>query len=134
MEISWLSSLSNPQGVLSVYGEEGPPPLISVVLHEVLIGREGPFVRLRFDLPAYPVNPPGKWIRAGFNTVQVEILLGGARKLVLRGVSSEMVVDVRISKMEDFSLVEIDSSNFQLSVQADSISLAKLTGYANGAI
>ncbi|MGW6574995.1 Imm50 family immunity protein [Streptomyces sp. NPDC054945] len=48
------------------------------MVHEVRWHRDGPSFLIRFDLPAYPADPPDAWRRSGFTTVQVELALLGA--------------------------------------------------------
>mgnify|MGYP006201951465 CR=1 FL=1 len=37
------------------------PDLSHIEMHEVRTHRDGPLVQLRFDLPAFPDQPPARW-------------------------------------------------------------------------
>ncbi|MFJ6053463.1 CPCC family cysteine-rich protein [Streptomyces sp. NPDC092307] len=75
---SWLEFVDNPEVLLDVFGERAVPELDGIVVHEVRRYRDGPSFLIRFDLPAYPADPPDAWRRSGFTTVQVELALLGA--------------------------------------------------------
>ncbi|MFJ9818291.1 Imm50 family immunity protein [Streptomyces sp. NPDC101151] len=81
----WTSVVINPEGITRIY-QGAPPNLSGVRLREVVLGVEGPEMRVRLDLPAYPAQPPRKWAAQGFNTVQIEFAFGGLRSITLASV------------------------------------------------
>ncbi|MBM2617497.1 hypothetical protein JIG36_18230 [Actinoplanes sp. LDG1-06] len=91
----WTDALGNPEGLLAVFGGD-PPDLAGVSVHEVTIGRDGPALTVTFDLPAYPADPPAKWVRGRFDTVQVRLRLTGVTEVELRGMSTGPVADIRL--------------------------------------
>ena len=65
----WVDALDNPQVIRSLYGEGRD--FATVELHEVLLDRNGPLLRLRLGLPFAPEPPRG---RAGADAGSVVVL------------------------------------------------------------
>ncbi|MGC4758564.1 Imm50 family immunity protein [Micromonospora trifolii] len=128
--MSWIDLVTNPKGIQEIF-PEGPPSLSGISLHELVVEREGPTVRLRLDLPAYPANPPAKWLRAGFNTVQVELLFGGVSELRLVGISTEVIADMEIRPANGVSL-EVRSASMVVSAVAASVTVSVVGAYLDG--
>ncbi|MFY1583559.1 Imm50 family immunity protein [Micromonospora sp. WMMD734] len=128
--MSWIDLVTNPQGLREVFNQN-PPLLNGVSLHELVVDREGPTLQLKLDLPAYPANPPAKWIRCGFNTVQIRLLFGGVSDLRLVGISTEVVADVDI-KAGDGVVLELRSPSMFVSASAASVTVSKLEAYVDG--
>ncbi|MGK5678848.1 Imm50 family immunity protein [Actinoplanes sp. URMC 104] len=126
----WTKALGNPEGLLAVY-EGVPPELTGVSVHELTIGRDGPSVTVTFDLPG-PANPPAKWARAGFDTVQVRLRLFGVADLELRGISTDPVADLELTAGDPVRL-EITSPDLTLRVVAAFADVAGFSAYRRGA-
>ncbi|MGW8380521.1 Imm50 family immunity protein [Streptomyces sp. ODS28] len=127
--MSWVSALADATPILKVF-DGSPPALHGVRVHEVTVQANGPQLLLRVDLAEFPDSPPPKWRMQGFNTVQVEINLVGARDLRLEGFGRDLVVDVELEK-EELVHLSVDSPDFRLSAVADAVLLAKVSAYAN---
>jgi len=127
--MSWTALLENPEGIDSIF-QGSPPRLEGVHIHEVGLNREGPALRVRFDLPDYPVQAPRKWQLQGFNTVQVELLFGGLRSVEISGFSVEPVGDIALTRDEMVRVV-ISSNGTSIQAVADSVSIAKTAAYLN---
>jgi hypothetical protein len=95
--MSWISQLDGSQFLSLLFPGE-PPSLESVVLHEIRLERDGPVVRLRFDLPDFPAFPPRKWVDQKFNVVQVEIMGIGVCSVSLNGWSHNNIVSVQLTE------------------------------------
>lgn len=132
--MSWNDLVSNPQGLRVIF-QGDPPPLVGVSLHEVSVDRDGPSLRLRFDLPGYPSDPPAKWHRLGFNTVQVELLFGRVTELFLTGISTEVIADISIRRNSEVSVdgasLELVSPPMQISAVAASLTVSRMSAYLN---
>ncbi|SBT38145.1 Imm50 family immunity protein [Micromonospora auratinigra] len=128
--MSWLDLVTNSHGLRQIFHGQAPA-LDGVDLHEISVGREGPTLRIRFDLRAFPADPPVKWRRSGFNAVQVELLFGGVSALSLQGVSVNMVADVHIEHDGKVSLL-ITSPAVRVTASADSVTIARIEGYIDG--
>ncbi|MFI6258726.1 Imm50 family immunity protein [Micromonospora zamorensis] len=128
--MSWVDLVTNPQGLREIF-PEGPPSLSGVSLYGLVVEREGPTLRLRLDLPAYPADPPARWLRAGFNTVQVELLFGGVSELRLVGISTEVIADLEIRAARGVSL-EVRSAPMVVSALAASVTVSEVVAYVDG--
>ncbi|MCZ4515936.1 Imm50 family immunity protein [Streptomyces sp. ActVer] len=125
--MSWTALLENPEGIDSVF-QGSPPPLEGVHIHEVGLNREGPTLRVRFDLSDYPAQAPRKWQLQGFNTVQVELLFGGLRSVEISGFSVEPVGDITLTRDETVHVV-ISSNETSIRAVADTVSITKTAAY-----
>ncbi|MEU5788767.1 Imm50 family immunity protein [Micromonospora purpureochromogenes] len=125
--MEWLDLVTNPQGLRGIFQGDAPP-LVGVSLHEVSIGREGPTLRLRFDLPTFPSNPPANWRRNGFNAVQVELLFGGISELSLHGVGVEMVVDINMEH-DGRVVLDVRSPIVRVAALAASVTVSRVDAY-----
>ncbi|MEW1589103.1 Imm50 family immunity protein [Micromonospora vinacea] len=128
--MSWVDLVTNPQGLRKIF-PEGPPPLSGASLHGLVVEREGPTLRLRLDLPAYPANPPATWLRGGFNTVQVELLFGGVSELRLVGIATEVIADLEIRPADGVSL-EVRSASMVVAALAASVTVSEVVAYLDG--
>ena len=78
----WFESLENPQAVSSLFTEIDA--LSMVDLHEVVAHRDGPVVRIRFDVQPVPRTLPKSW-PTDANTTQITLAAWGAEELLLNG-------------------------------------------------
>ncbi|WP_433349412.1 Imm50 family immunity protein [Micromonospora sp. CA-111912] len=122
--------MTNPQGLREIFRGD-VPSLDAVDVHDFLIDREGPTLRIRLDLRTFPADPPVKWRRSGFNTVQVELLFGGISNLSLEGVSVDMVADVNIRRDVKIALA-ITSPTVRVTATSASVTISRIAGYVNG--
>lgn len=127
--MSWASFLHNPEGISAIYGG-APPELSRVRVHEVVLQVDGPTLKVRLDLPRYPDQPPRKWAAQGFNTVQVEISLGGLRAIALEGFGTDITADVSLSGVNGVTL-NVVSPETRVQAVADTAFISKLTAYVN---
>ncbi|MBQ0848681.1 hypothetical protein J8N05_10720 [Streptomyces sp. BH-SS-21] len=122
--------MENPDGINSIY-QGSPPRLEGVHIHEVGLSREGPLLRVRFDLPDYPAHAPRAWQLQGFNTVQVELGFGGLRGVEISGFSTHVVGDIALVKDETVQ-ASISSNETSVRAVADIVYVTKMTAYLNG--
>jgi hypothetical protein len=127
--MTWTALLENPEGIDSIF-QGSPPRLEGLHIHEVGLNREGPALRVRFDLLDYPARPPRKWQLQGFNTVQVELLFGGLHSVEISGFSVEPVGDITLTRDETVHVV-VTSNGTSIHAVADTVSVAKVTAYLN---
>lgn len=85
-------------------------------------------LKLRLDLPEYPADAPKKWVSQGFNTVQLEIGLGGVRDVTLEGFSSDAVADIALRGGETVEM-EVVSSDIHLRATADALFILNISAY-----
>ncbi|MEU3526900.1 Imm50 family immunity protein [Streptomyces sp. NPDC038707] len=127
--MSWTSALNNPHGIDAVY-QGSPPELNGVHVHEISLHEDGPTLRLRIDLPLYPVHPPRKWAAQGFNTVQIEISFSGIQDITLKGFGTNIVADISLSKKHGIN-VAVTSPETQLKASSEFAFISNLTAYTN---
>lgn len=72
--MNWLELVAQSEAVSAVFGAT-VPGLEFVRLHEVVLHRDGPTAVFRFDLDLFPVAAPVKWLKAGYNTVQIRLAM-----------------------------------------------------------
>ncbi|MGQ4727104.1 Imm50 family immunity protein [Streptomyces sp. Ju416(a)] len=127
--MQWITLLNNPEGINAIYLQD-PPDLHGVRIHEVSLQVEGPTLKLRFDLPAYPDHPPRKWLAQKYNTVQVELSFGGLKSISLSGFGTDISADVSLTG-EDGVNVKATSAGVHLQANATTAFVSKLSAYAN---
>ena len=71
----WYDHSYDALALTNLFG--GRPPDNPVELHGVYLHRDGPLVRLEFDLPTFPERPHRRWVE-GANTLQVALDFVGA--------------------------------------------------------
>ncbi len=81
----WVSLLVNPEPIRAIFGAQAPS-LTGIEVHDLLLGRDGPSLLVRFDLPDYPAKPPRKWVEAEANRVQLRLRAVEVRALTVNGV------------------------------------------------
>jgi hypothetical protein len=81
----WVSLLVNPEPIRAIFGTH-TPSLTGIEVHDLLLGRDGPSLVVRFDLPDYPADPPRKWVEAEANRVQLRLRAVEVRALTVNGV------------------------------------------------
>lgn len=80
-----------------MYGADLPTTR-GVVVHEVVVSRDGPTVSVRFDLAEFPDKAPPKWVKALANTVQVTLAVDGVDELTLSGASNGILGDLELAQ------------------------------------
>ncbi|MFB8138248.1 Imm50 family immunity protein [Streptomyces parvus] len=127
--MQWIALLNNPEGINATYLQD-PPDLRGVRIHEVSLQAEGPTLKLRFDLPAYPDHPPRKWLAQKYNTVQVELSFSGLKSISLSGFGTDIFADVSLTG-EGGVNVKATSPGFHLQANAMTVFVSRLSAYAN---
>lgn len=90
----WVSYLENPQSVTSIFDEACD--FSSVELHEAVLSRDGPVLRLRFDVPILPMLSNRKWPE-GANTTQFVMAAWGIDTLRIHGWTSQISGQLSVS-------------------------------------
>lgn len=132
----WTSALMDDAAIARLF-PEGLPTLEAVRVHEFGLSREGPQATLRFDLAAYPADPPEKWRRQGFDTVQLTLLLGAVHEVSLRRFGHDPVADLELARDTVATAAPVtglaaDAVDFSLRLTAEAAFLANVSAYAGG--
>ena len=90
-----INEINNPKLVKAYYTSD--PNLNGICLHEIIIHRDGPTLKLRFDLPEFPDKPPKKW-HPEYNTAQMTLSLFGVEELNLSGFKTNDIGDLHLAR------------------------------------
>ena len=128
--MSFVDALADQRPLVAVFGE--PVPTFGPVdLHEVTVHRDGPVVRLRFDLAEYPAQPPAKWVTGGADTVQVVLDLVGVDRLAVTGAMTNMRGPLTARQTDGGSVTaEFRSGEVSVVVTARAAVISSLSAYA----
>ena len=115
----WTDLLDDPRTVRAIFGEA--PPLDQVELLSIELDSWRRFATLHIELPesAFPVFPPHKWREAGFNRVQVSLRCWSVRRLEIRGLQHDPIVDLRIEREGELRRVRAATNEMSLDITAD---------------
>ncbi|MFG2050517.1 Imm50 family immunity protein [Micromonospora sp. NPDC048935] len=127
---AWLDIIEDPRGVRSIYGSNDPPSLEKVLLHEVVLQRDGPSAVLRFDLPESPTSAPKKWRDQGFNVVQVGLTMIGVKDLSLTGWNHRGWASMELTSQDDSLMLEVLWGSARIRVQANAAAVTSISAYA----
>jgi len=97
--MSWLSLVSNPKAVLSMFDREPPLDDVEFVTADFDVQRS--FVRLSLSLSVLPERPPKRWQFDKFNSVSIELLLSPVSQFVFRKNGESGRAKVVLSRGDD---------------------------------
>ncbi|MBD9480765.1 Imm50 family immunity protein [Pseudoxanthomonas sp. PXM02] len=123
--MDWTTAVSNPQSLAQLPTDVGTLP---VDLHEVIAHRDGPSVRLRFDLPVVPQPVPARW-DADANRTQVRLACFDVSELALSGFATTMKGRLSVQPAGDAWKVAFASDDVVLTLRASLIRVESLSGY-----
>ncbi len=115
----WIENIVDSSAIRAIFGNTAPS-LAGVQLVELAVNDRGPTLRLRFNLPDFPGNPPKKWAQQQANTVQITMSAFEVRSLSIQGASTEMIASIRLSR---------EGESVRISVVGDHISIDCLAGW-----
>lgn len=125
----WTAALENPQSITSLFGE--PSALDLIDLHEVTVHREGPVLRLRFDIPAVPAPLPRKW-PAGANTTQLVLAAWGVTALQISGWATRVQGQLEVERRDSETLLIFTSPNCRIEASVGELRIETVSGYIDG--
>ena len=127
--MNWVESLENPQAVSSLFSRA--PDFSHIELHEVWLGRDGPVLRLRFDVTMVPSPLPRKWPK-GSNTTQFVVAAWGIGSLQLTGWGTSMHGRLAVALVGPEAKLTFFSSECELNASFTALRVEKITGYIDG--
>ena len=98
-------------------------------LHEILLNRDGPVVSVRFDVPEFPSHPPEKWRDGRANRVQISLSGLAVSNLEIRGIATEMNVEISVEKIEESLLVELSGGSTSIRFRALALAVNRISAY-----
>lgn len=126
--MAWPDFLENPQAIASLFASD--VDLSHVDLHEIIVHRDGPVIRLRFDVTAMPDVPPGRWpIEA--NVTQITLAAWGVATLQLEGWATSVLGELSVCRDNDRYLLSFVGEHCHLAATCSSICIERLQGYVN---
>lgn len=125
--MDWADHLQDAAPIRSIF--PATPSLESVCLHEVRLHQDGPRLSLRFDLNSFPENPPTKWRAAGYNRVQLTLMLIGLPEIEIKGWDINNVGSLRMTRDGAGVQLIFTSPACQLRIRADFVTLEKISAH-----
>jgi hypothetical protein len=126
--MAWPDYLENPLAISSLFAN--PDDLSQINLHEIMAHRDGPVVRLRFDVTAMPEIFPARW-PAEANTTQVTLAAWDVTTLQLDGWATSVFGQLSVARDGNRYLLSFASKTCQLRASCSSLRLERLQGYVN---
>lgn len=128
--MSWVAQLENSQAVKSLFDDECD--LSFVELHDAVLLREGPVLRLRFDVPMIPATRNRKWSE-GANTTQFVLAAWGVESVSIVGWASQITGEISVSFSDNTQLISFVGAGCSIKAAFDLLRVERITGYVNGA-
>lgn len=123
--MSWSRYIENP-GALASFGA-AVEAFGAIELHELIVNREGPVLRLRFDVPFVPVKFPARWpIEA--NTTQITLAAWGIGGLSVAGWGTS--VRGMLSSGDD-RVLRFNAESCTVRTSYSFLRVEKVSGYVN---
>ena len=122
----WIPFLDNVEAVTSLFGADRDFPLVD--LHEATLGRDGPVLRLRFDVPAVPPTPPRRW-PPGTNTTQFTMAAWGVSALAVNGWASQVEGEISVSHARHEYRLLFISPRCRIEASCTLLRMERVVGY-----
>ena len=123
-----IEHLENPQALTALFGDDFY--LGDVSLHEVVIHRDGPSLRLRFDVQTVPRIKPARW-PAEANTTQVVLHASPIEQLQVCGFTTCCAGVLRAKEDGGTKLMEFNGSGCTLKFTFSWLRVESVSGYIN---
>ena len=121
----WTAAVMNPQSLDAFAADIGALP---VDLHEVTLHRDGPRVRLRFDVAAVPHPLPARWA-GDANRTQVQLACFGISAFTLSGFTTTMSGRLTMRPSDQAWDVEFHAGDVVLALRTSLVRVESLSGY-----
>jgi hypothetical protein len=128
--MNWVDVLDNQQAVTSLFRDIAA--LSSITLHEVWLNREGPVLRLRFDVPVVPPVLPKKWPK-GANTTQFTIAAWGVSDPQVSGWATTVPGTLSVSRVQKEARLEFTGPACEIRATFGWLRVERVSGYVAGA-
>ncbi len=125
---AWTESVLDATSVKAIYGSR-TPTLDGIVLHEIVLHRDGPKVQLRFDLKEFPEHPPEKWLSGRFNRVQLRLMAMGVKASRIDGLCASMTLDLHFEKKGESLRLHADNGRVRFELTADVVIVNEISAY-----
>jgi hypothetical protein len=126
--MAWYDLAQNPEALLSLFPEHHDLDKIS--LFSVDLYREGPVIRFRFDVNAFPDSPPRRWIKEA-NRVQITVDFFDVTKLSLSGWSVVNACELAVRRGELRHLVKAKGEHCSIAFESGFFRIGSVSGYVD---
>ena len=123
-----IDRIENPKALTALFGEGFD--ISEVDLHEVVVSRDGPSLKLRFDISRIPPTPPSRW-PTGSNTTQIVLLAFPVERLELDGFVTECKGVLRTEAHQDHHFMQFSAPGCSLSCAFSWLRVESVSGYVN---
>lgn len=125
----WPTFIENAQAVSSLFEEVDS--LSVVELHEVVVHRDGPLVRLRFDIQIVPKALPKGW-PADANTTQITLAAWGVEELSLNGWGTSVLGRLSVERSSTGAqVITFVGGPCELRAKHSVLRVERIQGYVN---
>ncbi len=126
--MSWSQYIENPDAI-AAFGVAAED-LGSIELHELIVHRDGPVLRLRFDVPFVPAKFPARWpIEA--NTTQITLAAWGIGNLSVAGWGTSVRGLLSAGDDGDGGVLRFNGENCAVQTSYAVLRVEKVSGYVN---
>lgn len=129
---NWLEILVEADFLTQIYRTS--PDLSKISVHEVSFDREAAVMRLRFDLPDFPINPPETWTENCFNRVQITLNLTDLTFVNVEGWSYEITGPLSICKTNTGVLLSFSGNGVNMKCAGAFLIVEKINPYCDGGV
>lgn len=126
----WSHCFSGVEKLSAVYGTN-IPPLTRVVIHDIRIHRRGPTVEIQLELAEFPSSPPKKWMTAGYNRVQIQLVAFSVTDVKFQGGFQTPVCDLEITSEGNLVMIKSFSDQLNLQIETEFLSVGKISAYCS---
>jgi hypothetical protein len=123
-----IECIENPQAVTSLFGDGFD--IADIDLHEVVVHRDGPSIKLRFDIAAVPATLPSRWPKAA-NTTQLVISAMTIDALQMSGFSTECRGVLRSYSDQGKHVLEFNGPGCLIRCRFSWLRIESVSGYVN---
>lgn len=126
--MSWSRYVENPDS-LALLGAAAED-LGVIELHELVVHRDGPLLRLRFDVPFVPEKLPVRW-PAEANTTQIAVAAWGIGNLSVVGWATSVRGLLSAGDDGHVRVLRFNGERCAVRVSYSSLRVEKVNGYVN---
>lgn len=123
-----IEHIENPKALTTLFGEGFD--IVEVDLHEVIVHRDGPSLKLRFDIPQVPRNRPARW-PAGANTTQIVLHASPIERLQIVGFATVCSGVMHTLIDQGIQVLEFHASSSSVKCSFSQLRVESIAGYIN---
>jgi hypothetical protein len=125
--LSWHKLTLNPKVIESIYSVV--PRLEKVAFMQIHFSRDASMISFVLDLPLIPQNPPIRWVKNGFNTVQLKLNCIEVEFVELNGWGHNIIGNLEIIKTNDSIHLQSVSNLFSIKLVCKFVDIAEISAY-----